>query len=143
MKFTKVGGRSIPVLDRHGQTDVFFEGGRHGEGIEAGWFAFWTLVGEDDYGEWRIFGRSYSHLPAGNRFRRVDREQRDSKNPEDRRVYRLMARMSKTAWYVRPSTVREVNRWMGSHMDDSCWLEDPIIAEGHEIELRKVGRRIL
>lgn len=136
MRFTKIAGRSIPVLLRHGQTEVYFEGGAHGEGVEHGWFAFWTVVGEDEYGGWAIIGRCYSHLPAGNRFRRIKRERHDAKTVEDRKAYAAIYRNLKTAWYVRPATVREVQRWMRSHESDYFWENDPLVWEGSDIELR-------
>ena len=138
MKFTKIGGRSIPVLMRHGATDVYFEGGAHGEGVEEGWFSFWTVVGEDEYGGWAIIGRAFSHLPAGNRFLRIERERHDAKTVEDRKAYGAIYRNLKTAWYVRPSTPREVQRWMRGHERDYFWETDPIMWESDYRELRKL-----
>jgi len=134
IKFTKIWGRKVPVVIQGGLSEVHFDGGAHGKGVEKGWFCFWTAIGVDELGDWKVFGRSFNHLPAGNRFRRFEAEQHTAKSVQDRRAYRRLHGLMRYIQCIRPSQPREIRMWMNGHRSDAEWYSDHVVIEGWEYD---------
>lgn len=120
MSKAMIRGREVAV--REGKTVVFFAGGEQGD-QESGDYHFWTAVGEDEFGDWKTICRALSHLPAEDRFLRMDSERATDKIGASRLSYRNAWRRLQTAALIRPSTMRELVQWMASHEADSKLAE--------------------
>lgn len=117
-----IGKRRVPVILGSGATELQFTAGVHGK-REAGVYRFWTCHGEDQYGSWTIIGRARARLNAGDRIARMA-PSRTKHNPRShQRIYSRMFRLAHgTALCIRPSTEREVRRWIESHEKDCAFL---------------------
>lgn len=124
-------------------TEVFFTNGEHGK-KEAGRYYFWTAFGEDKYGPWTCIGRARSRLSPGDRFSRMARESKSKKIPKaDRAVYRALHKRFATILGIRPSTAREVKRWIDTHTEpphnDATFIKWPIKVGGRELKRFPAG----
>lgn len=111
---TRIGEFDVPVIDGAASLVRF----------EDGDFAFWTAVFKKKVGKrWRVWGRARVGLSAGDRFDRMKRECRAAHIPkEDRPEYRRMWEMlgrGANVKCVRPSTDREVKRWIDKHPEQA------------------------
>jgi hypothetical protein len=118
---TKVGRLQVPVRRASHPTLWYFASGEHGR-KEAGVYAFWTAVISRRKPK-GLIGRALAAEPPGDRFDRIRREMRTARSKADRAAYarhwrELLAR-GKAIRYVRPSTEREVRKWMKGHEKDA------------------------
>lgn len=95
--------------------------------FKDGHYAFWTAVFKKRVGKrWRVWGRAKVGLSAGDRFDRMKRECREAYIPkDDRPAYKSMwENMGRGAnvKYVRPTTEKELKRWMDEHPDQRSQL---------------------
>ena len=104
--------------------------GKHGK-RESGDYAFWTavlkipvLVTSNGKTCSKVFGRSLAWMPAGDRFDRMNRGRVSDKNSWARSVYGMLwnkvLRQGRNIKYIRPSTRKEIGKWLYSHHDDAC-----------------------
>jgi hypothetical protein len=118
MKLVSIGTRKVPVRLGNGLSEIRFTAGVHGK-KEAGIYRFWTCVGEDEYGGFTIIGRAKSNLDAGDRIARMSMQRTKDNPPDHRKVYAIAYKLAQEhAHYVRPSTEREISRWIQSHPED-------------------------
>lgn len=122
--YTSVGGHCIPVVNAKFVTIVQFAGGEHGK-REAGDFAFWTLrlkhqvAGERAKKNWLI-GRASVYLPPGERFCRIQGEANGKRAAKTYSyLWDTFIERGANIAYIRPSTLREVNRWFATHKSDA------------------------
>lgn len=149
---TRVGKFDVPVKTRHA-TLVHFSGGEGGK-HEAGNFAFWTAVLKEPVrleqkDGWprkgrvvrKIFGRAYVSLGAGDRFDRMRIESKTATDAADRRVYRRMyvecMHSGGNIKVIRPSTLKEVCRWMETHESDAVFASGDITVNGKSAKLKE------
>lgn len=133
-----IRGHSVTVDDA--RTRIHFAGGAEGK-VEAGDYFFWTTVGRDRFGDWKITGRARSTLPPTDRFTRIQREMRKDcririgkriwrPNKADRAAYAAMWRRLDTIEGLRAANMREVVLWLRSHKPDARFIRPPFIVEG-------------
>lgn len=129
-KLVSIGNRKIPLIIGNGVTELYFTAGAHGK-REKGFYRFWTCHGEDEHGPWTIIGRARRNLSPGDRFARMEWK-RTAKNPlSHRRKYARMFRMANlSAICIKPSTEREVSRWIASHREDCAFLSQECVIRG-------------
>lgn len=140
MEFTEVLGRRVPVMSGGGYSEAYFTSGEHGD-HEKGVYRFWVAVGEDEFGDWRIIGRSLADLPPGDRFDRMARPDELGRcSAEDQAIYLRMTKTLSSVHYVRPANEREIKRWISTH-DGSCdphgdakFIQWPITVRGKSYE---------
>lgn len=124
---TKVGKCDVEVRGAAFPALWHFTSGAHGK-KEAGVFAFWTAVlkkpqklGKKKVR--RIFGRALVTLPPGDRFDRMKREMLTMKKKEVRAAYRGhyvgLLKCGKNIKCIRPSTEKEMRKWMKGHKADA------------------------
>jgi len=137
----KIGGTTVEILP--GTTSVYFTGG-HSEGKpvehEMGTYNFWTLIGEDEYGEWICIARGRDDLPAVDRFQRMDTERLMATDGLDRVEYQTVWDRMPSAKRIRPSSIRELTRWIDSHKEDSAYASAFVFIDG---ERHLIPRRIV
>jgi hypothetical protein len=134
MKKVSVAGKKIPVVINGGITEAYFRSGEHGT-KERGRYRFWTACGEDQFGDWKIIGRARSRLSPGDRFSRMARESKNKKIPKaDRAIYKLQHKLLGSTKEIRPSTAREVKRWVDTHTEpphlDATFIRWPMVIKG-------------
>lgn len=116
---TKVGTSKVKVKDAHFYSIVTFSAGRKGK-REAGDFAFWTAVVDRRKGVDRgVIARASLYYPPGERFDRMNRERK--KEPAYNKTWTFFGGGKKIK-YIRPSTGKEIFRWMKSHREDSRFV---------------------
>lgn len=119
---TRVGKYAVPVKGIH-PTLVFFVAGARGK-QERGVYAFWTAVLKRPYvnRERTCVARARILLPPGERFERMRRERRTARSAVARGVYAFWweqaFRQGEGIAYIRPSSLREVQRWSQTHAPD-------------------------
>lgn len=106
---TRIGKFDVPVKGRV-RVIVIFEQP----------YVFWTAVWKRPVnGKTKLYGRAVVGLSAGDRFDRMRLESRAAHIPkEDRPIYAMYWRAMQggaNVSHVRPSTTREINRWMRLH----------------------------
>lgn len=132
MRLVSIGKRTIPVVMGSGPTLLYFSAGVHGK-KEAGWYRFWTCHGEDEYGEWAVIGRARTRLDPGDRFARMAPHRTRKNPPAHQRVYARMFKLAnRSALCIRPSTEREVARWVASHKKDCAFLSKGMTIRGRK-----------
>jgi hypothetical protein len=125
-----IGSRRIPVVIGSGLTELHFKSGVHGK-KEAGVYRFWTCHGEDQYGPWTLVGRARKSLSPGDRFARMSNARTKNNPPAHRHIYARMFRLANgTATCIKPSTEREVRRWIDSHAEDCAFLKAACVVRG-------------
>lgn len=131
-KLVSIGTRKIPVIIGNGVTEMYFKAGVHGK-REKGFYRFWTLIGLDDDGDFFIIGRARRSLDAGDRFARMSWE-RTAANPHSHRVIyrRLYKQAQRGALYIRPSTKRDLDRWIDSHQKDMAFAKRERLIQGRK-----------
>jgi hypothetical protein len=125
--YTTVGDVAVPLKNAHYASIVTFRGGAHGK-KERGDFCFWTAVLKRPYnGKRKLIGRAYAFLDPGDRFDRMQYEMMIAATPEDRAAYREMwehrLKGGNNIDYIRPSTKREIERWLKTHRADANYVE--------------------
>lgn len=86
-----------------------------------GQYVFWTAIFANPVdGKRKIWGRARVGLSAGDRFDRMRYERYADDIPKaDHRIYHNMwfeqLQQGRNIKYIRPSTLREVARWMNTH----------------------------
>jgi len=137
LSFTLVGKVSVPVVNAEYATIVTFRSGDLGT-FERGDFLFWTAVlkkkhiwtGYTDIWKPRtiglVLGRARAILPPGDRFDRMKHEMLTDPDANDRKIYREWWKKilgeGKNIKFIRPSTKREVGRWMKGHKSDAKFV---------------------
>jgi hypothetical protein len=115
--FTRIGKSLVPVRGYNRPSLVEF-GSDPDDPSKAGMYCFWTAV-LSVKGKNKIIGRAKVVMPPGDRFDRMLREAKARYIPKaDRPAYQqLWERMGGGAnvRYVRPSTSKEIERWMRAH----------------------------
>lgn len=131
MKTEIIGDTNVQVMD--GQSVIYFTGG-HSDGrpveFEMGNYCFWTLCGEDEYGEWMSIARGREELPASDRFQRMDTERLMAKLGLDRIEYQTVWDRIPTAKLIRPSSLREITRWFETHESDVAYASAFVTMNG-------------
>jgi len=134
LSYTTVGIYNVPVVNAEYATIATFRKGDLGK-FERGDFLFWTAVFKKEF-SWRgyqgtdrvrkmklILGRARAVLSPGDRFDRMRLEMRTDPNKEDRRIYKewwfRVFKEGDNIKFIRPSTKREVYRWMEGHKSDA------------------------
>ncbi len=134
LSVTRVGKISVPVVDAEYATIATFKSGDLGR-FERGDYLFWTAVLKKPY-HWQgydgkhkprtmklILGRARTFLPPGDRFDRMRIEMKTDPLKADREIYRKwwykLLREGANIKFIRPSTKREVGRWMKGHESDA------------------------
>lgn len=141
---TKVGYRLIKVRG-HFATILKFSSGEHGK-KEMGEFAFWTAVlkkkrRSKDRKRWirRVTGRAQVGYSAGDRFDRTRFESKTARDQETRDAYHHLwypvMGSGKNIAYIRPSTLREVRRWLAGHTKDAPFRARSIRIGGKSVKL--------
>ena len=120
MKKVRIGNNRVPVVD--GKTVAVFSAGRMGK-EEAGVYHFWTAICIKKKQMPTVFGRALSKLDAGERFRRIGVEQKTASTASDRKAYSRMWQTLIGVVCVRPSTVKEVTKWLDGHEEDATHLK--------------------
>ena len=116
-----VGKYIVPIHNFLFLSIVTFSRGAHGK-EERGDFAFWTIVLKRGKRR-RIIARALCVRDAGERFRRIGIEARSAKDADDRFIYAGLWRAmgaGKNIKFIRPATLHEIKRWMGSHKADAA-----------------------
>lgn len=113
---TRIHGKTVFVVP--GKTAATFAGGEHGSG-EKGIYHFWQAVCVQGRGFRTITGRARKHLPPGERFTRIFKEQASAKDAATRKQYAKLAKTLTNAIYVRPANVAGVAEWLTSHASDA------------------------
>lgn len=127
MKMARIDGRDVPVAE--GQSVVYFASGEQGS-QEAGDYCFWTIYGEDEFGDWHTIARALACLPPEDRFLRMDAERSMDKDGESRISYRMAWKRMPTAKGIRPAFLREIVRWFLSHEGDVKFAEPFAVMNG-------------
>ena len=131
----KIDGRWVPVLAE--RTVVTFSGGAEGA-FERVRFFFWTAVGEDHYGDWKITGRARTNLSPADRFTRMRRESAKSfmyhgkrlfNSKDTQRQYKVLLRRFPSMQCIRAATYREVASWLESHKADAKFMVLPAMIQ--------------
>lgn len=130
MSLVSIGSRKVPLMLGAGVTELYFMAGVHGK-KERGFYRFWTCVGADRFGSIEIIGRARRGLSPGDRFARMHPSRTKRNPPSHRRIYtRMYKRLQASAWYVRPSTEREVARWAEGHKKDMAFARAACLIRG-------------
>ncbi len=114
---TKVGEFWVPVLMPAKVHVVVFK-----EGV----FTFWTaMLKKPVGGKQKIWGRAVVGLTAGDRFDRMKIECRASYIPKEWHAeykdwWNNKLKRGANVAYIRPSTSKEIARWLKTHPDDKC-----------------------
>ena len=142
---TRIGRYTIPVRCKWA-TLVTFWSGEHGK-RDCGEYAFWTAllrrpVEVERRLRRRIFGRALVGEPVGDRFDRMQLEARSLKQrPAARKAYRVswerVLREGRNVKFVRPSTLKEVKRWMESHESDAEYASNIARIGGKMVHWRR------
>lgn|SRR3990167_6232144 len=115
----KVGKYIVPVKTSKAAI-VHFSSGAQGKS-ESGDYSFWAAVIKGSRGKKAIFGRARVGLDAGDRFDRMQYEQKTARSKADRVAYSNMWKMlgeGKNIEYIRPVTTAELLRWIITHQSD-------------------------
>lgn len=122
---TRVGVFQITVRDASHPAVRYFSSGAHGR-KEAGLYAFWTVV-LNRKGKNRVWGRALTSLPPGDRFDRMRKEMISAKSKKAREAYRRIwqevIKAGKLIRYIRPSTEKEIRKWMDGHSSDAKYAK--------------------
>jgi hypothetical protein len=128
---TRVGQFWAPVKQWQHPTLGVFAGGRRGQ-HEAGIYFFWTAVLKPPYldGQKICTGRARALLPPGERFERMDKEQRTARPMAARNgnayTWNRVLRQGGAIAYIRPANRAEVAHWARTHPEDHrslTWLQ--------------------
>jgi hypothetical protein len=118
---TRVGRFEIPVRAAGRPTLWYFTAGAHGR-KEAGVYAFWTAVLARTPRK-GVTGRALVGHTPGHRFDAIRGASRSARSAADRAAYarywRDLLKRGKAIRHIRPSTPKEVQKWMRAHEKDA------------------------
>ncbi len=140
--FTRIGQSWLPIVNFRYPTIVTFGSGELGKS-ERGEFLFWTVMLKrkitwQGRKRWWLIARARAILYPGERFNRMRTEARTAGSIEDRKIYydiyNRMLKRGQNVKYIRPSTAKELQRWMDSHINDACYVQR-VVVKGQQAEL--------
>jgi hypothetical protein len=120
-------GKHAILIDGRFASIVQFSAGERGK-KEAGIFAFWTAIlkvpvkGPERLVK-KIIARAKVGLSGTERFDRMAREAILDRNAKNRKIYRFLysyaMKSGSNVSHIRPSTEREMLKWLSSHKNDA------------------------